>query len=68
MVWISVIKQIESLSTTRSSDLPQTGKLKTVYLKKVRKELKQLRGSLNDEHKYTQEEASTFMGRKIFKY
>lgn len=67
MLWISTIKQLEALSTTRNSDLAHTAKLKTVYLKKVRRELKQLRQSLNDEHRYNPEEAATFIARKTFK-
>lgn len=53
MLWISSIKQLEALSTTRNSDLAHTAKLKTIYLKKVRRELKQLREALNDQHRYT---------------
>jgi hypothetical protein len=68
MLWISVIKQVESMSTIRNSDFPQSSKLKTVYLKKVRKELKQLRDSLNQQHRYTQEEGATFLSRKLLKY
>jgi hypothetical protein len=46
MLWLSIIKRIEGFSTTEEA--AEAGTIKYVYLKKVRKELINLKAKLHD--------------------